>query len=113
MEMPHVAHKIRIFLLGSQSIFGNGIENLLSREQFIEIVGFEETSDQAVDHIRELAPDVVILVGSGSPEIVLRILQGGVGIKIIMLNLEKNSICIYQGEQRVVQGIQDLMLAIQ
>lgn len=111
-EMPQADQCIRVFLLGSQSIFGNGIKNLLSREPYLEIVGYEDASEKAIEHIKELVPDAVIIVGNGSPEIVLNILHGSVDVKVIHLNLENNTICIYHGEQRKVKGIQDLLLAI-
>jgi len=62
-------------------------------------------------------PDVVI-VDSGDPAddpmpAVMRILREGVGIKVIGLNLQDNTMCIYRGEQRVVKEVKDLVEAIE
>jgi len=44
---------------------------------------------------------------------VMRILREGVGTKVIGLNLQDNTICIYRGEQRVVKEVKDLVEAIE
>jgi hypothetical protein len=41
------------------------------------------------------------------------ILREGVGTKVIGLNLEDNTVCIYRGEQRVVKEVEDLVEAIE
>jgi len=83
----------------------------------LEIVGRETDIDKAIERIRELRPDVVI-VDSGDPAgdptiAVMRILREGVGAKVIGLNLQDNTICIYRGEQRVVKEVKDLVEAIE
>ena len=44
---------------------------------------------------------------------VMRILGAGLEIKVIGLNLEDNTLCIYCGEQRVVKEVGDLVRAIE
>ena len=44
--------------------------------------------------------------------VVMRILKEGVGSKVIGLNLQDNSICVYRVEQRVVKEVKDLVEAI-
>jgi len=102
----------RIFILSGHPLFGRGVESLLCQEVGLEIVGWEANADQAVERIRKLQPDVVILdSGDPTPE-VLRVLREGVGTKVIGLNPEDNTMCIYRGEQRVVKRIEDLVEAI-
>ena len=62
-------------------------------------------------------PDVVI-VDSGDPGCdptlaMTRILREGVGTKVVGLDLEDNTMCIYRGEQRVVKEARDLVEAIE
>ena len=107
----------RVFILSSHPLFSHGVENLLRRESRLEIVGREADVDKAMERIKELQPDVVI-VDSGDPACgltpaVMRILREGVGTKVIGLNLQDNTICIYRGEQRVVKEVKDLVKAIE
>ena len=107
----------RILMLSTHPLFSQGVESLLRRETGLEIVGRETDVDKAIGRIKELQPDVVIL-DSGDPACdltpaVMRILREGVGTKVIGLNLQDNTICIYRGEQRVVKEVKDLVEAIE
>ena len=118
MTMQKEARAIkRVFILSSHPLFGQGVESLLRREAGLEIVGRETDVDKAVERIKELQPDVVIL-DSADPACdptpaVMRILKEGLGTKVIGLNLQDNTLCIYRGEQRVVKEVKDLMEAIE
>lgn len=102
----------RIFMFSTHPLFGRGVESLLCQETGLEIVGWETEVDKAVERIRELQPDVVILdSGDPAPEVV-GILREGLGTKVIGLNLQDNTMCIYRGEQRVVKRIEDLVEAM-
>ena len=90
---------------------------MLRQEPGLEIIGRETDVGQAIERIRELRPDVVIY-DNNEPEVdfrpvVMRILREGLGTKIIGLNLHDNTICIYRGEQRVIEELQDLVEAIE
>ena len=107
----------RIFMFSTHPLFGQGVESLLRRETGLEVVGRETDVDKAVERIKELQPDVVI-VDSGDPACdptpaVMRMLREGVGARVIGLNLQDNTICIYRGEQRVVKEVKDLVEAIE
>jgi chemotaxis response regulator CheB len=108
---------MRVLILSSYLLFGQGVESLLRQEPGVDIVGRETDVDHAMERIREVRPDVVILDGSGpahDPTLaVMRILREGVGIKVIGLNLQDNTMCIYRGEQRVVKEVRDLVESIE
>jgi chemotaxis response regulator CheB len=108
---------MRVLILSSHPLFGQGVESLLRQQAGMEIVGREADVDSAIERIKELQPEVVIL-DSGAPACdptpaVMRILREGVGTKVIGLNLQDNTMCIYRGEQRVVKEVADLMEAIE
>lgn len=107
----------RIFMLSSHRLFSQGVESLLRRDTGLEIVGRETDVDKAIERIKELRPDAVIL-DDAEPKCdptpaVMRILGEGLGTKVIGLNLQNNTICIYLGEQRVVRCTEDLIEAIE
>jgi len=105
----------RIFMLSSHPLFSQGVESLLRQETGLEIVGREADADKALERIKELRPDVVVLDSADLCDpmpVVMRIFREGVGAKIIGLNIQDDTICIYRGEQRVVKGVEDLVEAI-
>ena len=107
----------RIFMVSSYPLFSQGVETLLRQSTDIEFVGRETDSDQAIECIKLLQPDIVIVdhefpLCTQSP-MLLRILDAGLSAKVIGLNLRNNTMCIYRGEQRVAQTVQDLIHAIE
>ena len=106
----------RIFILSSHPLFSQGVESLLRQQPGVEIVGRETDVDKAMECIKELQPDVVILDGGPTRDptlAVVRILGEGVGTKLIELNLQDNTVYVYRGEQRVVKDVKDLIEAIE
>jgi NarL family two-component system response regulator LiaR len=52
---------IRVFVADDQAIVRKGIRALLATEADIEVVGEAENGQQAVDSVRELTPDVILM----------------------------------------------------
>lgn len=104
---------VRVFIFSSHPLFGQGIERLLRQETGLDIVGWETDVDKAFERIKELKPDVVILEGRDLVSKVIRIFREGIGTKVIGLDLQDNTACIYREEQRVVKSIEDLVKAIE
>ncbi len=106
----------RVIMLFSHPLFGLGVESLLRQEVGLEIVGRERDTDRAIELIKECRPDVVILDGADPAcdpmSVVGRVLSEGAGTRVITLNLQDNTMCVYRGEQRVVKKVEDLVQAI-
>jgi DNA-binding NarL/FixJ family response regulator len=107
----------RVFILSSYPLFGQGIESLLAQEVGLEILGRETDLNQALERIKELMPDVVI-VDCDDPGVsltapVISILKERLGIRVIGLSIQCNTVSIYRGEERLVQGVDDLVEAIE
>jgi chemotaxis response regulator CheB len=107
----------RVFILSFHPLFGQGVESLLRREARLEIVGQETDADKALERLKEIRPDVVILdcaeTACDPTPAVMRILREGLGTKVIGLNLQDNTLYIYRGEQRLVKEVKDLIEAIE
>jgi TorA maturation chaperone TorD len=103
----------RILMLSSQPLFSRGVEHLLSRQANLEIVGRESNYDRAIEQIRRLKPEAVILdtkdLASTPAGLVALILKEAPDATVISLNLENDRICVYRGEQRSAQCIDDLL----
>jgi DNA-binding NarL/FixJ family response regulator len=106
----------RIFILTSHPLFSIGVETLLQDDAGLELVGRETDPDRAIERIKELKPDVVILdteqATCNSEPVLMRIFQEQLGIHVIELNLQNNRICIYHEEQRIIRQVEDLRQAI-
>lgn len=107
----------RILMLSSHPLFSQGVESLLRREPELEIVGRETDVDKAIERIKELRPDVVI-VDSGDPEIDAEslmgyLLQHKLGVNVVGLSLANNTIAVYRKEQIAIAAVEDLIKVIQ
>jgi len=56
-----MSRPITVLLADDHAMFRSGLEALLSTESNIEVVGEAATGDEAVDRVRELKPDVVLM----------------------------------------------------
>ena len=107
----------RIFICTNQSLFGQGVERWLGGEPGLELIGCESDPDQALARIQALQPDVVLLVTGGptrpAPADGQTLLHAGVTAKIIELNLQNSSVCVYRGERQTVREAADLLRVIE
>ena len=56
-----MADKIRILLVDDHAMFRAGIKALIEAEDRLEVVGEASSGDEAVDRVRELKPDIVVM----------------------------------------------------
>jgi GTP 3',8-cyclase len=103
----------RVFILSSHPLFGRCIETLLSQQDRVRIVGHVRQIDLAIEQIRSLRPDVVI-VDSNEPEanrglIMMQIMEEGLKTCVVGLNLRDNMALICHGEQRTIKALDDFV----
>lgn len=107
----------RIFMLSTHPLFCEGVSALLHNKDGMEFVGRESDADRAIERIKELRPEVVIVdtgnLACDASSVMWRIFQEKEISKIIGLNLNDNKMCVYHEEQRPVQRVEDLMNAIE
>jgi len=106
----------RVFIFCQNTLFGEGVESLLHCDPRLQIVGRESDPAEAIRRINALQPDVVIIDGDNpvcdlGPALA-SILKQNAHARVIGLNLQSNTMCMYQGEKRVVREVRDLMEAI-
>lgn len=107
----------RIFIISNYPLFGHGLESLLSQANGLDVMGQETDLDRAVERVKTLQPDVVIVDNSGPgqqaiPAAVLQILDENSGTKVVGLSLQGNHLRIYQSTQRIITNVEDLMSII-
>ena len=80
---------IRVLLVDDHALFRTGMRSILEAESDLEVVGEAETGEQAVELVRELAPEVVLMdvhmPGIGGIEATRRVLRVDPEIRVIAL----------------------------
>ncbi|MBN1995461.1 MAG: hypothetical protein JW953_22430 [Anaerolineae bacterium] len=104
--------KIRVFVISAHLMFSRGIESLLYPEADIEFVGHAIDVDGAIEYIKTLQPDVIIIDGDSVGAEIEFILKAKPDLKIINLSLQNNNLYVYRASQRVTRNVSDLMEAI-
>lgn len=83
--------KIKILLVDDHAMFRAGIKALIEAEGRLTVVGEASTGDEAVDRVRELKPDVVIMdlsmPGSNGLEATRRISALGLDTSVLVLTV--------------------------
>lgn len=107
----------RIFIISNYPMFGRGLESLLRQDNGLEVMGQETNLDRAVERIKNLQPDIVIVDNSGPeqqglPAAVLQILDENSGTKVVGLSLQGNYLSIYQSTRRIITSVEDLVNVI-
>jgi DNA-binding NarL/FixJ family response regulator len=92
--------KVSTFIISNYSMFQHGLKSLLSQQSEVEVVGRARTPDQALDQVKVLHPDVVILDSTNLPDdpnfVLKRIFRACPNVKVICLNLHSNLLAIYR-----------------
>lgn len=83
--------KIRILLADDHAVLRSGLKALLEMEPDLEVVGEAATGEEAVERVRELKPDVVVMdlsmPGAGGLEATRQIAAMGLDTRILVLTL--------------------------
>ena len=82
----------------------------------MDFIGRESDAERAIEQIRAVRPDVVIIDMSDTfakaCSIVARIFDEKLNAKIVGLNLNDNTMCVYREEEKEIHGVEDLMDAL-
>jgi len=82
---------VRVLLADDHAIFRAGLKALLDAEMGIEVVGEASSGDEAVDMVRDLKPDIVVMdlsmPGSGGLEATRRITALELPTKVLVLTM--------------------------
>lgn len=111
MESP------RVFLVCLNRLVCEAVHVLLRREGFA-LIGMETDLDHALEQIRALNPDIVLVEGDGAePEThwltsLMEFAYERANLRIIRLSLTNEEMHIYHQEQRRLVNTQDLVEAI-
>lgn len=93
-------------------MFQHGLESLLNQQDGVDIVGRASSPDLALEQIKTLQPDVVIVDSTKlSADVIskiIRVLSDHRDTKVIGLNLHDNHLALYQLDQPATNDYQKL-----
>ena len=106
-------YRSRVFILYSHSLFARGVQSLLSQQGEVEVVGMERDDRQALEKIRRLRPDVILVDSGAAPEeycsTISWIFKEIPEARVISLSLRENGIDIYDKQRITATGPEDLL----
>jgi DNA-binding NarL/FixJ family response regulator len=95
--------KVKVLIADDQTLFREGIKDLLENERIIEVVGEAADGQEAVRLARKLKPDVILM------DIKLPHLDGVAATRLIRKECPKTNVLIlssYEDEAHVMESIQ-------
>lgn len=106
----------RVFILCRYTLFARGIQSLLNQAPDLEIVGVEYDPDKALEQLRALRPDVLLVEVPDDPahrvgEVVSTYLDS-LGGRIVRFSLRDNTIEVLRRRKFLISGPDDLLEAI-
>ena len=103
--------KIKIFILYDHPLFGLGLERLLAQERGIEVVGAAARSENPLEQLRTVRPDVIILEG-GEPSLdptLWEVLKEDLPGRVISINLDEDRATVYTTRRLLAAEVEDLV----
>lgn len=104
------------FILYNHSLFAHGLEKLLQQQEGVTVAGVEKMGREALAHIKQLNPDVIIAEadqGKAEPEKILaRFLREQPKARMVRLNLENNTAVLYSGSRCTAKSVEDLIQSV-
>ena len=106
--------KIKVFILYDHPLFGKGLERLLEQERGIEVVGATARSENPLEQLRALRPDVIMVEGaeqSLGPSL-WELLKEGLPGRVINIDLDEDRMTVYTTRQLLATEVEDLVQAV-
>ncbi len=106
----------KIILWGREDVLGCSVEIFLSTLKEWEVVRrFSEQSDEGLkDVIEREKPDVVLLnLDSSNQTLPVRLIQFYPGVKVITVDLNNNTIEIYNKQELCISAVSDFLYAVE
>lgn len=106
----------QVFVFSTQGPKGGDIANFLGPDADLEIVGWETDTQTALDRIREIHPDVTILINlvpdfNLNPLVKMVLSEYPQG-KVVELTPTSHVLHVYETDESPVREVHDLLVAL-
>lgn len=106
-----------MLIVCDRSLFGEGLQGLLRGEVGLEVVGWVSDPAEALKRVKKAPPDAVILTGAeaatGLEAELLWLVREGLTMRIVEIDLDTSTLCVYCGEQHAIREVGSLVDAVE
>jgi DNA-binding NarL/FixJ family response regulator len=100
MEEVNKAKKYRVVLIGDDILLGEGLQNLLGRQNDVHLVGSWKLLPETIDLIPQVAPDVVLIAEGQSGDKAAAVLTTDIierfpELPVIRIGLSQDVVRVY------------------
>ncbi len=109
-------NKRRVLIIEDDSLFGDGVEQLLAQQQSIEIIGTVSADFKSIVETAENGPAEVLVINETLTKthahLIWQILKAHPQLQIIVLSLEDNRLSVLNNQEVSVTTSADLISTI-
>jgi AmiR/NasT family two-component response regulator len=106
----------RVIIFCNRAVDVTGLNSLLAWDACLDVVGWEVEPDEAIRRIQQIQPKMIIIAHEETPlspsAEAVRLLEETSDTTIVEMGLQDRKICIYRGEQAMLQQIEELLASI-
>lgn len=97
---------IRVFIIADVRFYREGLQQVLSQEQAIDVIGTAAHIEEAAGRVRELIPDITLLdcATPKSPKAVRSLLDAAPGMKVVVLAISEDESQVIQWAEAGISG---------
>ncbi len=120
MSPPSTAHSVRVLIVSSHPLFGDGLRSLLKerRAAKVEVIGMAASTDEAAAALKTLAPDLVILdyddEAVNREEFLARFVEGETPMRVVLVSLkETGQVVVYDRRAVAASQVEDWLSGLE
>jgi hypothetical protein len=105
-------------LWGRENMLGCAVESLLNNRNELDIIKISEEMglDALIEKVETCHPDVVVIYQPNScsnADVPMRLMQNQIWLKVILVNLENNSVEVFNKQQVWINESTDLLSIVE
>lgn len=105
----------RVLILSDQPLFAQGVRALIQANAAANVIGVEPCDENVATVVHALQPDLIILEDAQDPPpaLFMSLLDVLPHLRLIRLSLDRNVMRVYEKQQLVANGAQDLVRVLE
>jgi len=116
-KIKHIAKK-RVVLWGQEDMLGASVEYLLNISKNLNLIKISDRSDvnSLIEQVENTHPDVIVIHQadySDNQDLPMRLMQNQSWLKVIIVNLENNSVEVFNKQKVSINEGSDLLSIVE